>query len=188
MNYTFKYTSILIFLFSITIPNAYSQDFEILDYDQFQNFEINGKVTFVQLIDNAGKWDKIKQYLGEPDSEESIPRPEILGYKPTKIFNYDGLIIKYIDMGNNFELSTLTIHNNSPYLSFYSTIFRVGDNISKIKSVFPEAYQKKHSITTNKGTNYLIKLNINNSVTYIIFKYNSSNNNITEIKLMGILT
>jgi len=61
---------------------------------------------------------------------------------------------------------------------------RVGDSISKIAPLFPEAYYNRGQIETN----HMIRLNIAGSVAYISFRYDPIDEKITEIRFIQVLT
>jgi len=62
--------------------------------------------------------------------------------------------------------------------------FRVGDSISKLASFFPEAYENRGELETI----HVIKLNVAGSVANLSFRYDPSDETITEIRFIQVLT
>ena len=164
------------------------QDVQKIDSNQFKKFALNDKITLKSLINVAGDWQTLKEQLGQPTEQRCEERDPILGFEPTCTFQYSGLVINYTDVGNGIELATAELTNSEAFLSYENIKLRVGTSILKLQDLFPEAYQKRRSVTNNDVTRHFIQLNIKNSDTYLSFQYSMSTNKVTRIKLLRIIT
>jgi len=163
---------------------AQAQDAEQIDHNQFTKFSINSQITLERLVNLEGNWEFLKDSLDDPVSEDCKEGDSFMGIEPHCSFTYDGLGINYTSVGNGIELSSIKITDDRVYLVYESVELRVGDSISKLAPLFPEAYDNRGQIDTN----HVIRLNIAGSVANISFRYNPKDDKITEIRFVQVLT
>lgn len=129
--------------------NCKAQD-DIINYN---NITINNIIL-------AGQ-DKsiLYQTLGQPVSNESYffeienKQGELIKYNGILFYTIDNRIVSFEITGSQYSF---TSHN-----------IRVGDNISKLKSIYPKSYENKRSNA--------IGINIVDYDMFIIVEFNSSN-------------
>jgi len=176
------YAITIIFLFTLSCAQA--QDAEQIDHNQFTKFSINNQITIVELVSLDSNWEFLKESLGSPISEDCKEGDSFMGIEPHCSYTYDGLKINYTSVGNGVELSSIKITNDSAHIMYENVELHVGDSISKLAPLFPEAYENRGQIETN----HLIRLNIAGSVANISFRYNQVDEKITEIRFIQVLT
>jgi len=168
----------------LPIGFAQAQDAEQIDHNQFTKFSINNQITIEKLVNLKGNWEFLKDSLGDPVSEDCREGDSFMGIEPHCSFTYDGLEINYTSVGNGVELSSIKITYDRVYLVYVRVELRVGDSISKLAPLFPEAYDNRGQIETN----HVIRLNIAGSVANISFRYDPIDEKITEIRFIQVLT
>lgn len=193
INIIMNYLSIKSLTINLLVPFmilscVYGQDVEKIENSQFEKFELNNKIKLKTLIDIAGDWQTLKDHLGQPSEQECEQRNPILGFEPSCTFRYNGLVINYTDVGNGIELANAELSNSKAFLNYEGRQIRVGDSVSKLQELFPEAYKKRHTVTNNDVTRHFIQLNVKSSVTYLSFQYNMETKKINLIKLLRIIT
>jgi len=179
-----KKICIAVFFTFSPIGFAQAQIAEKMDYEQFKNFSINSQITIFELVSLESNWESLKESLGSPISEDCKEGDSFMGIEPHCSFTYDGLEINYTSVGNGVELSSIKINNDSAHIMYENVELHVGDSISKLAPLFPEAYENRGQIETN----HLIRLNIAGSVANISFHYNPVDKKITEIRFVQVLT
>lgn len=179
-----KKLSAIIITVLLTFSCAQAQDAEQIDYNQFTEFTINNQITIVELVNLESDWEFLKESLSNPVSEDCKEGDSFMGIEPYCNFTYNGLKINYTSVGNGVELSSIKITNDSAFLMYENVELRVGDSISKISSLFPEAYINRGQVETN----HVIRLNIAGSVANISFRYDPIDEKITEIRFVQVLT
>jgi len=184
--HTMKNIVILILFLTCLITCSNAQESQQID--SINEFYLNGKISLVDLLFVEGEWSVITESLGQPKSKECKEYQEILGFETTCDFFYPGIEIHYTNVGQGVELSSLELTTNDAFLQYKGSKIRVGDPITALQNLFPEAYQKRGPVTNGGKTRYIISLNVNKSITYLSFRYSNNTKKITEIKLFQILT
>lgn len=181
---TFKTTSLLLTVILFLSAQTTIAQQTSIDHNQFTKFSINNQITIEKLVNLEGNWEFLKGSLGDPVIEDCKEGDSFMGIEPHCSFTYDGLEINYTSVGNGVELSSVKITDDSAFLMYDNVKLRVGDSISKIAPIFPEAYDNRGQIETN----HVIRLNIAGSVANISFHYNPIDDIITEIRFVQVLT
>jgi hypothetical protein len=185
-----KIMTVLLCIAFLTLASSINaQPIEQISYQQFTKFSVNGEISVDALTELGSDWDQLKDALGSPLEEKCYESAPIMGFETRCNFFYDGLEIYYGAVGNGVELSKIELSNDIPFLQYEDTAIRVGDPISKLEPLFPQAYTDREPIHTATGeTNYAIRLNVGSSIAYFSFTYDPINETITEILFHQILT
>lgn len=187
-----KYIYVLLIFFPafFVVTNCTeAQEPEQISFEQGNQFSVSSTISLNSLVSLEGDWIHLKEVLGEPVEENCQEYNSLLGFEPACSFAYDGLEINYANVGNGIELASVKLTNDTPFLEYEDTAIRVGDPISSLEPLFPEAYANRGPIHNSSGESlYWIHLNIGGSVAYISFRYDPNSVIIEEISFTQVLT
>jgi hypothetical protein len=91
-----------------------------------------------------------------------------------------GIEIYYNDGLGDFMMGRLTITNANYAFKIKGQVIKVGDDISKLAAVYPDAYRKKHKVPS-KQNEYQVLLHLEQVEVGISFEYDPQTNKITKI-------
>jgi len=180
---------ILVLIFIVAAyPNLKAQDAAIFDGNEFGNIMLNDQMPLIDLIGINGDYTRLKNELGQPIDEERNDDKAILGMEPGYTFFYPDVEISYTDVGSGPELVAAEITGPGSHLTYQGVEIRVGDPVSKLQPLFPEAYSLRGPVTNSGVTRYIVSINVAGSITYLTFRYSNTTQTIVEIELWQILT
>lgn len=178
----------IVALFFSVIVELNAQDPANLTSQDFSSIMLNDQMLLTDLIGIDGDYNHLKNELGQPLAEECNNDMVVLGMEPSCTFLYPGLEILYTDVGNGPELAEAIISGPGSHLTYQGVEIRVGDPVSKLQTLFPEAYSLRGPVTHGGVTRYYVQLNVAGSVTNLSFRYNNTTQTIAEIILLRIIT
>lgn len=110
---------------------------------EFFAAEVNGHTDLRDFQTHADHREPLKVTMGQPTRETC----DTTWVATTCAIEWDGISVFYTnqggDVGQDLGLSTLTLTNPSAFLDYGGTTIRVGDPISRLQQIFPEAYRDR---------------------------------------------
>lgn len=162
---------------------AQSQTIEIEDFDKviIQNrYETNEQIKAFNLYTLQDNWEIIRKQLDFSMGPNCNKKSSNITYCS---FSNDGLEIIYSDYLDQFEFLRLTLTKSTFIYKVDKTEIAVGDNISKISTLYAEAYQNRHKLKSDDGNIYQVLLLLKYTDVSIAFEYNKSTQRITKIEI-----
>lgn len=182
-------TSCVVALFGTAIA-ACSVDGQVpttVTPEEFFAARVNGHTELQDFHTHANDRDQLKVSMGQPLSESC----ETTEVETTCQIEWDGILVSYTDMGGSLGqdlgLFRLTLTGPAASLDYGGTTIRVGDPISQLQQIFPEAYQNRgdncpaHPASVNP-CRHAVVINDGNGVNGMQFQYNPSTLAIEEIR------
>ena len=145
-----------------------AQKFETIDPNEltingvgFTGYNLDGDSVIPLIVSTFGQPDAKKRFVDEY-SDDIVEK-----------YTYNNGLILYIT-GNYLDIFTIT---GSSY-TFTSHNIRVGDNISRLASIYPLSYENRYEYYSEK----IIQLDLDDTDNDIILFFYGSNNRITRIE------
>lgn len=191
-----KYLILFLLFLNYQTSDLYSQPntfpWQVIEYEELKDFSLNGKITLFEIINLEEDWNKLRYKLGEPSEEIKEEQPADLGLRPTKIFHYPDLKIRYSDDHTDGErviaFARVSIKGPDSFLEYKDNKIMVNHSIDILEELFPEAYSKARKIPLGDSGEYQIQLNVGRSNVGISFRYHPDDNKIINIGFYQIYT
>lgn len=178
---------ILFYLSVILSLEACAQEFGEISYTDFQQIIVDSQISIDNASDIHNDFSTLRTTLsplGNPTFDECVT--DIIGSSCE--FDFSGLTLSYVDVGNGLELAKMEFTNGDHFLKKGSSTYRVGNNISALSNLSNAAYQSRGAVIYNGQTIYAVRIVINSSSSYLVFEYNPLNNTITSIRFVTVVT
>jgi len=173
---------LVLFYLITSVAAVKAQSWGTLSAEDFRAIEIiNAQYSqSMKLTDIAdqpinGSWSQLSSLgLGSPTCTTS----EYTGTECN--IKKSGIEIYYSDQLGEFLMGELTITSASYGFKIKGHLIKVGDDISKLSSVNPEAYSKRKKVPS-KVNEYQVLLHLDIGDVSIYFRYDQQTNCITKI-------
>ncbi|MDT8370306.1 MAG: hypothetical protein RQ745_13950 [Longimicrobiales bacterium] len=151
---------------------------------EFFAAKVNGHTNLQDFATHSDDRDRLKVTMGQPTSEVC----ETTMVETTCTIEWDGISVLYTDIAGNVEedltLFTLTLTGSASFLDYGGTTVRVGDPISRLRQIFPEAYENRgNDCPASPGypsCNHAVLVN-HSDFDSLMFTYNPSTLVVEEI-------
>ena len=177
---------------STTYSQTESDIWQVIEYEELKDFSLNSKISLYKIINLEENWDQLRSLLGEPTKEITRERPDDLGLKPTWVFHYTDMKIRYsddyTDGEKSIEFAVTTITGPDAFLEYKGKRITVNQSIEILEEIFPVAFSKRHDIPYDDTGDFLIQLNVDRRNVGISFRYHPKDNTIKEIEFYQIYT
>lgn len=178
---------IIIYLSVILGFEACAQGVGNISFNDFQQILIDDQVSIAEASSIHNNFSTLRSTLsplGTPNTD--VCETSIIGSSCD--FDFSGLTMSYVDVGNGLELAKMELKNESHFLKTGNSIYRVGNNISTLSNLSSSAYETRGGISNNGETIYGVRIQVNSSSSYFIFEYNPVTKIITSIQFITVVT
>ncbi|MDT8370305.1 MAG: hypothetical protein RQ745_13945 [Longimicrobiales bacterium] len=149
---------------------------------EFFAARVNGHTPLQDFNTHADNRDPLKATMGQPTAEVC----ETTAISTDCTVNWNGVEVAYTDIAGDLEVATLKLTTPAEFLDYGGTTIRVGDPISRLQQIFPEAYQNRgdncpaHPASVHPCSHAAIVKD--GGISGMHFRYNPSTLVIEEIK------
>jgi hypothetical protein len=180
-----KKTMVITFLLMIASIGQAQDRWGILSIEDYRIIEItntqNDKKMMLLDIERQpvnGSWTQLNTGLGLPAPQCSENSAGNNCYVRSS-----GIEIYYSDRLGDFDMGRLTITNANFAFKIKGQSIKVGDDISKLASVHPDAYSKRQIVSLSGDSRHQVLLHLEYVSLGISFLYDANTNAITEIMI-----